>query len=132
MVFCKTLNVFMLFDFKHFSEQAQSVYQMYESHLFELDEVLDVFHYYFEEYECKMHRPHPDLNNRAIIKILDTLPCLYDLNFDKEIYLSVDDYRRIIKAHFSTEYRFTDYNILHFFSGRIRLLRFYETQRNDF
>ena len=33
----------------------------------------------------------------------------------------------MIDQHFQTRYRRCDYNINHFFSGRIRELRFYET-----
>ena len=38
-----------------------------------------------------------------------------------------DCYEDMIDKHFRTRYRNCDYNINHFFSGRIRVLRFYET-----
>ena len=38
-----------------------------------------------------------------------------------------DCYEDMIDRHFRTRYRNCDYNINHFFSGRIRELRFYET-----
>ena len=38
-----------------------------------------------------------------------------------------DCYEPMIDQHFQTRYRNCDYNINHFFSGRIRELRFYET-----
>ena len=37
-----------------------------------------------------------------------------------------DAYPLLIQLHFKTSYRRCDYNINHFFSGRIRELRLYE------
>ena len=37
-----------------------------------------------------------------------------------------EDYRVLIDKHFATKYRRCDYNINHFFSGRIRLMRWLE------
>lgn len=37
------------------------------------------------------------------------------------------DYPYLIEAYFKTSFKDCDYNICHFFSGRIRELRFFET-----
>ena len=37
-----------------------------------------------------------------------------------------EEYAPIIEQHFKTQYYNCDYNINHFFSGKIRALRFYE------
>lgn len=93
-----------------------------------MEEVLAVFRYYFQRYEEETGRPHPNICQEQIRRIIRLMP-----------YLSLDDvgayhatiepeeYGYIIHQHFKTRYRHCDYNINHFFSGRIRELRWYET-----
>lgn len=122
---------FGVFDDIFLIVDMQDVFDTYEDYPLDFCDVIKVFEFYFNEYESRVGMRHPKLNLKAMHQILEVLPFIYDSNLDKEIPLLVDDYRQIIKMHFSTEYRFTDYNILHFFSGRIRLLRFYELQNRS-
>lgn len=115
----------MLFDFETFSRLAESTYQ---GGPYSLEEVLAVFRYYFQRYEEETGRPHPNICLEQIRRIIQLMP-----------YLSLDDiggyladvepfvYEELIDQHFKTKYRHCDYNINHFFSGRIRELRFFET-----
>lgn len=41
--------------------------------------------------------------------------------------ISPDAYYAMIDQHFATKYKNCDYNINHFFSGKVRELRFYES-----
>lgn len=115
----------MIFDFKKFAQIAASVYP---GGVYSLDDVLQVFSYYFKKYEQHTGRPHPPIRASQIMRIAQDMPhltqeskgCSYE-------DISPLDYRTMIDQHFATKYRRCDYNINHFFSGRIRALHFYET-----
>lgn len=121
----------MFFNFKLFSQDVQAVYMAFEDYPFELKEVLGIFEMYFESYEREMNQTHPFITRTAIFKILEDMPFVCDRHYDRFINLNVDDYRLIIDRHFQTVYKFCDFNIIHFFSGRIRLLRFYESSGRE-
>ena len=93
----------MLFDFEKFSNITASVYP---GGAYSLEDALSVFRYYFEQYEEHTGRPH--------------LP----IKADQDV--SPLDYPALIDQHFRTKYRNCDYNICHFFSGKIRAMRFFE------
>lgn len=72
-----------------------------------------------------MGRPHPPIRASQIARIMQDMPFI-DRSYDNipDIFPAV--YKYIISLHFKTEYRRCDYNINHFFSGKIRELRLYE------
>ena len=116
----------MLFDFETFSRLVGRVYEEVRS--YRLDDVLEVFRCYFQEYEDATGRPHPNIRLDQIRRMIQLMPYVsidsiggYFADIDPE------DYRYIIHQHFKTKYRNCDYNINHFFSGRIRELRYLET-----
>lgn len=119
----------MIFDFDTFAGLAK---QCYEPGLYSLDEVLFVFKTYFSGYERKIGRPHPHIRMEQIKRIIRKMPYL-----DEEDAISGSDipgvfpqsYMYIIRRHFETPYPACDYNINHFFSGRIRELRAREAER---
>ena len=85
-----------------------------------------VFRLYFQTYEEYMGHPHPPIRASQIARIMQDMPWLSDdhgLHFG-DIFPCV--YKHIITLHFKTKYRRCDYNINHFFSGRIRELRLHE------
>ena len=93
-----------------------------------LEETLDVFRYYFEAYENHTGGPHPPIRASQIVRIARIMPYLYEDSVGGD-YVEIEpkNYPAIIDQHFRTQYRNCDYNINHFFSGRIRELRYYET-----
>lgn len=114
----------MTFDFEKFADITASVYPQ---SVYSLQDALSVFRYYFEQYEKHMGRPHPAIKASQIVRICQDMP--YIVQTDRGAYIedvSPDAYRAMIDKHFATRYRRCDYNINHFFSGRIRELRFYE------
>lgn len=121
----------MYFDFQTFSRIAAKVQReeietrrMQYGHAiayYSLNDALSVFHAYFDEYEKRMGRPHPPIRATQIASIMRKMPWIGD-----DTYIEPESYRVLIWKHFQTRYRNCDYNINHFFSGRIRELRFYE------
>lgn len=115
----------MIFDFDKFTEVAASVYN---SQFYSFEECLQVFRCYFTTYEHFMGKPHPPIRAAQIFRIMQEMP--YVITEDRGgnyMDVSPEDYKAMIHQHFNTKYRKCDYNINHFFSGRIRELRFYET-----
>jgi len=108
----------MDFDFQRFSRIAASVYN--QGNPYSLEECLEVFWLYFHAYEEYMCHPHPPIRASQIARIMKDMPWNGDDDIPSEVY------KYIIELHFKTKYRRCDYNINHFFSGRIRELRLHE------
>lgn len=114
----------MIFDFDTFTKLATKVYS---GGPYTLDQVLRVFKYYFNRYEIVVGHPHPNICMKQIQRIIEAMP--YIRTEDVGNYMAdiePEGYIALINKHFATKYRNCDYNINHFFSGRIRELRFYE------
>lgn len=116
-------EVFILdFDFEKFAKITASVYPQ---SVYSLQDALNVFSYYFEQYEKHMGKPHPPIRASQIARICLDMPYIIrEGGYCEDI--SPDGYYAMINKHFETKYRHCDYNINHFFSGRIRELRFFE------
>ncbi len=115
----------MQFDFERFSKIAARVYQ--QGNPYSLEDCLEVFRCYFQTYEDFMNRPHPPIRASQISRIMQDMAWVCEE--DKGGYyedIDISSYPAIIILHFKTKYRRCDYNINHFFSGRIRKLRLYE------
>jgi len=114
----------MEFDFSRFSRVAARAYQ--NGNPYTLEECLWVFQQYFQTYEKYMNHPHPPIREGQIDRIMRVMPAAgYYIPHCREI--SPQEYPHIINLHFKTKYRHCDYNINHFFSGRIREMRRYES-----
>lgn len=92
---------------------------------FTVDECLLVFRYFFDAYHRVMGEDHPPLKAGYIRSIMEKMPYI-ETNFDEIIELSADDYPGMIESYFKTNFANCDYRVLHFFSGHIRELRYYE------
>ena len=113
----------MIFDFDTFRKLVE---QCYEPGPYTLDETLAVFHCYFGKYEQKFRRPHPNIRMDQIRRIIQKMPYVGE---EREIEVLPCVYQYIIDRHFETKYRRCDFNVNHFFCGRIRELRYRETGR---
>lgn len=126
----------MQFDFERFSRIAASVHT--QGNLYSLEECLDVFLLYFQTYEEYMSHPHPPIRREQIARIMQDMPffkqpdpalmkwLIEEYGYNPIPDIAPDMYPILIQLHFKTKYRRCDYNINHFFSGKIRELRWYE------
>ena len=115
----------MLFDFETFTRIVRRVYP--HGNAYSLQQALSVFYAYFQRYEQRTGRAHPHIRGEQIRAIVEKMPYLERETFQGEYTLiNPEDYSALIDCHFRTKYRRCDWNINHFFSGRIRELRFYE------
>ena len=120
--------IYLLFDFGRFSKIAASVYN--DNNLYSLEDCLHVFRCYFEKYEEFTGRVHPPIRASQISRIMQDMPYIDEApspmptkDWTPIQDLEPDFYPLLIQLHFKTKYRNCDYNINHFFSGRIRDLR---------
>lgn len=92
-----------------------------------------MFKYYFYYYEQRFREPHPNIRIDQIRRIIHIMP--YFREEESRLYpcgtIAFEIYEYIINRHFRTNYRNCDYNINHFFSGRIRELRWHECERGE-
>ncbi len=115
----------MLFDFDTFARIVRRVYR--HGNAYSLQQALSVFYAYFQRYEQQTGRAHPNIRGEQIRAIMEKMPYLDGEGMPgRSIDLDPDDYPALIEKHFQTQYLRCDWNINHFFSGRIRELRFYE------
>ena len=117
----------MQFDFGRFSRIAATAYPV--GCQYTVGECLEVFRCYFQTYEDCIGRPHPPIRREQIRRIMEEMPCtvMEDRGGSLEP-LAPEDYLDLIDLHFKTRYRNCDYNINHFFSGRIREMRLYDVE----
>jgi hypothetical protein len=123
-------RISLIFDFQTFSRLV--AYNLPEDG-FNLEDTLKVFRYYFECYEQRFGRPHPNIRVSQIVGMAKKMPSV--TIEDRGRYGSVENLTVgeyigegcMIDRHFQTQYRNCDYNINHFFSGRVRELRWLET-----
>lgn len=115
----------MIFDFEKFSDIAAAVFP---GGCYDLSDALSVFRYYFERYEEHTGRAHPPIRADQIVRICRIMPYLFTENEGNCCEdVSPLDYPALIDQHFRTKYRNCDYNVNHFFGGRIREMRYFET-----
>ena len=85
------------------------------------------FRCYFQTYEDAFGRAHPPIRREQIKRITAAIPNVTDAA-GRDLYVTPECYPAMISRHFHTDYREgCDYNINHFFAGRIRELRLFET-----
>lgn len=114
----------LTFDFEKFARIAASVYP---GGAYSLEDALNVFRYFFTKYEEFTGEPHPPIKASQIARIIQDMPYIF-LENREDTYADVEseDYPAIIDKYFKTPFKNCDYRINHFFSGRVRELRFYE------
>jgi hypothetical protein len=117
----------MYFNFPLFSRLAERAYKSTGTTEYTLEDVLSVFRQYFQRYEDTFRAVHPNIKLAQIERLIIAMPYIdSDGKSGAGGNVTPDDYKALIDAHFNTQYRNCNFNISHFFSGDIRLLRYYE------
>lgn len=120
----------MLFDFDRFQGFLRRAYAGAHTS-YSLEEVSDVFLQYFTAYERKTGSAHPPIRTEQIKRIIEKMDS-WDDEFGRTEYVLHCTYKYIIPQHFKTKYRRCDFNVNHFFSGRIREMRYYDSLREPY
>ena len=101
-----------------FENQLRKAY-VHSNCPFSYEEALYIFRYYFEKYKHFWGINHPSIGFDKLVSLLNDI--------DGDGLFTAEDYTSMIDAYFKTRFRNSDRNIIHFFSGKIRELRYYET-----
>jgi hypothetical protein len=112
-------------DLKIFTRLVIREYKQVDSP-YTLDDVLFVFATFFKYYLHYRGEEHPLLRPEQVRRIIDTMPYFTDIHGD-EADIDPEDYEPMIQRYFATPFENCDYRINHFFSGDIRMMRFYES-----
>ena len=115
----------MIFNFEKFKRIAVKAYRRVDNPIFDLEEVLIIFGWYFYRYEQMRREPHPPIRTEQVERLIEEMPYCEGVSGDL-LELYPEDYAAMIDQYFKTRYRNCDYNINHFFSGQIRSIKFYE------
>lgn len=121
----------MIFDIDKFGKIVKEIYDENNYFTFSYEDVMSVFDDYFGFYEFYMHAVHPPIKKAQIKKIMLKMPICEDLETDDPFDLEPYDYHRMIKRYFNTVFQNCNYNINHFFSGKIRAIKYYEVLHDD-
>lgn len=96
---------------------------------FSLGNVLDLFRYFYRAYKTKFKRDHPHITTETIKGIIQDLPEAVDPETGMTVDLSFCDYYDMMKQYFKSDFgERCDYTFQHFMSGKIRYIKYYETQ----
>lgn len=115
-----------MFDFDIFTRVCTQAYKEAVTP-YTLQEVLDVFEYFFDTYREAMGEDHPPLCKAQIARIIQAMPYYDKLpNDTRDASITPDAYPVLIDAYFHTPFQNCDYRINHFFSGYVRTMRMYE------
>lgn len=118
--------IFLLFDFDKFANITATVFPDDEE--YSLNDALFVFRYFFSKYEEEMKEPHPPINTGQIVRIIRAMPYINQEDCCNScVGLEPCDYPVMIDQYFKTYFENCNYRINHFFSGRVRELRYFET-----
>lgn len=110
--------------FEQFKKLCAWIYKTVDTAHFSLDDCMTVFSLYFDVYRDFIGENHPIPSYKQIAAIMEKMPFVDE---DRRIPLEVEQYEVLIPAYFLIDFPNCDYNISHFFSGRIRKNRYYET-----
>ena len=119
----------MTFDFRIFESVLKKAYSAEEQRPYSMETVREIFRHFFVEYEATQRKPHPPVSAAQVRAILLKLPYIDDTGAAFAEWEVLEIYPALINQYFQTRFRNCDYRISHFFSGKIRLLRFFELQR---
>ncbi len=95
------------------------------------EECLEVFEAFFRAYAYYTGEEHPNLRREQLRQIMLNMPYI-DKKDGSTLFIEPYYYPEMIEAYFRTKYKGSDYRINHFFSGRIRELKLYEAQREEY
>lgn len=116
----------IVFNFNIFAEMAKRVYPKATTS-YSLDDVLSVFSYFFQAYKKNTGLDHPPIKCDNILRLIEAMDDAGKDDHGEKVELEPDDYRHIIDLYFATPFDDKcNYRINHFFSGRIRLFRYFE------
>ncbi|MDD6090525.1 MAG: hypothetical protein PUB77_07700 [Clostridiales bacterium] len=98
-----------------------------DKHPYSEDQCVDILFYFFGAYRATRHEEHPYIKRVQISRLLGKMPFFNESGTPLSgEFIVPEAYPALIVAYFSTHYPNCNYHINHFFSGRIRELKYLE------
>ena len=118
-------------DFERFSEIVRKQWAILNEEVealpYTVEDYLGVFQCFFDTYEQFRGEPYPPLKADQVRRVMLRMP--YIIVSGECFDIGPEDYTEtLIPAYFNTQYK-ADYRINHFFSGRVREMKFYESMK---
>ena len=111
-------------DYSKFKKICQWIHNTVDTEHFTFDDCMSVLTMYFDAYNDFMGHGHQVPSHKQIVDAMQKMPYA---DPDRTIPLESEDYRTLVPAYFLIDFQNCDYGISHFFSGEIRMNRYYET-----
>lgn len=111
-------------SFEQFKKLCSWIYKTVDTAHFSIEDCVTVFSLYFDAYRAFTGEGHPIPSYKQIAAIMEKMPFADE---ERRIPLEVEQYEVLIPAYFLIDFPNCDYNISHFFAGKIRENRYYET-----
>ena len=84
---------------------------------FDIDDILEIMHYFFKKYKEIRGESHPPQSIENLMHIIRELCAPVG-----DVYLDSEEYKELIDYYFEQNFNNCDYRINHFLSGDIRLI----------
>jgi len=107
-----------------FERMVGEQYAKHDEWPWPVEDYIQVFRLFTEAYKYNMGHDHPAIRMKHIPQLMYLMPIL-DPD-DPSPILEADDYPVLIESYFETPFQNCNYQIWHFFSGQVRLMRAYE------
>ena len=110
-----------MFDFEILKRQIIFQYpKCKEFTVYSIGEVIAFCELFLDYHERYCRFSHPRMSNDSVAWVI----C--NVSADDENDYSISDYMEMIPKYFETHFEDCDYSMIHFLSGDIRKMRFYE------
>lgn len=108
-------------------ENAYYLLNGYDRKIYSLQEIKNIFSYFYKKYKTKTSKEHPGLSEKKIMYIIGLMP-YFSIQTEEnqgEFDINPGEYPQMIDLYFKCRsfQAECDYQILHFFSGKIRMMR---------
>lgn len=110
-----------MFDYSILMNQVSMAYSRIDNPKWCKQDVFEFFIMFYEAYFYHRGYDHKRLKTDTIQTIIERIP------EDDMFEYRLDDYRMMIDRYFKTYFANCDYSIVHFMSGTIRQIRYFET-----
>ncbi len=126
-------------DYEYLKVQVMGCYlELYgtpepECSTWNLTDVWAVISFHFRLHYAIFGTAPQHIKNQGLKDIIESIDMVYGLGeHEGEFDVTPQDYFYMLQKYFKTEYKGCNYSLAHFMSGRVRLLKYYETVGNEY
>ena len=114
-------------------ESAYNLISELNRNLFSLQDTKEIICYYFKKYKAETGIEHPEISGKQLMFIIENMPYFNHESKERKGQFDIrpGDYKELIDLYFKCRSFQTEcnYQIAHFFSGKIRMMRSAELRK---